>query len=57
MIENNDKISRHQLCTLLIINLFGTTSLTLPRYGAEAAGQTGGLPYSAPLRLPACLSL
>ena len=54
MIVNNDKISRHQLCTLLIINLFGTTSLTLPRYGAEAAGTDGWIAILGAVAL-ACL--
>lgn len=41
MFSNNDKISIRQMQILLILTMFGSVSLTLPRTTAEIAGQDG----------------
>ncbi|TCK93289.1 spore germination protein [Natranaerovirga hydrolytica] len=41
MFSANDRISVRQLKILVILNLFSTTSLILPRMAAEAAGRDG----------------
>ncbi|TCT13959.1 spore germination protein [Natranaerovirga pectinivora] len=41
MFSANDRISIRQLKVLLMLNLFGTTSLILPRMAAETAGRDG----------------